>query len=61
MSEFDLDAHKNKFQSNRRFTALYKSFLKYFTLTNKTVGTLSRVCPNLFRVDRILILIPSDC
>ena len=63
ISEFDLDAHKNKydllqlhwlgrfenlqrfkitlFKSYRPFTALYKCFLKYFTLTNKAVGTFS--------------------
>ena len=48
-------------QSKHPFSTLYKSFLKYFTLTNKAEGTLSRPCPNLLRVDRVLILIPSDC
>ena len=41
-------------------TALYRSFLKQCTLTNKAVGTIWRTCPNLFRGDNVPIVVPSD-
>ena len=43
------------------FTALYRSFLKRCTLTNKAVGTICGPCLNLLKGDRVLIPVPSDC
>ena len=43
------------------FTALYRSFLKRCTLTNKAVRLYDGLCLNLLRGDRVLIPVPSDC
>ena len=42
-------------------TALYESFLKHCTLTNKAVGLYDGPCPNLLRGNTVLIFVPSDC
>ena len=42
-------------------TVLYIPFQKHCTHTNKAVGTIWRPCPNLFRGDKVLIFVPSDC
>ena len=41
-------------------TALYRSFLKHYTLTNKAVWQYDGTCPNLLRGDKALILVPSE-
>ena len=43
------------------YTALYRSFLKHCTLTNKAVGTTWRASPNLLRGDKVLIFVLFDC
>ena len=43
------------------FTALFRSFLKRCTLTNKEFGLYDGPCPKVLRGDRVLIPIPSDC
>ena len=42
------------------FTALYRSFLKRCTLTNKAIGIIWRAFSNLLSGDRVLISVPSD-